>query len=799
MLPSLLFLAAIGSWALPGECSGSVAPEVGRPPAIEQFGQKGEDQRYAEVDLTAQQYHRLKFMLNERTKLDQTVWRKEQLAQLHEKVFVRFWDRLRAATDKFPVMKSLPFETLRIGTAGEGSALENGVRRIALKGPGQTLTHAEWGKLLDEYRLKGYRIVQTEWHHQRFDWSGGRPRSVFNISIHATNADDTEWYDIRGPLHVIWREREGVSVQTQQPPELKTLNALELEIVKRTGPPVFKEAMNRVFDNDAFHHRGVLMSFDLNGDGRSELVHPSSNSVFWYLPGGQFKRTRLLQHPILPIPCGLLADFNGDGRADLLCTAGYPTPWLLMYFADSDGQFNREAVDAVDSPLKKSLASSLINPSVLTAGDIDHDGDLDVWLGQYKNAYSQGSMPTPYYDANDGPPDYLLLNDGTGKFKDATAGSGLTKKRNRRTYGASFIDMDDDDDLDLFVVSDFAGVDVYFNDGEGRFTDVTRQALDIPTNFGMGFTTGDFDLDGRLDFFVTGMASTTVRRLEAMRLKRDDKPDIYRMRWPMGYGNRMYVQRGPGRYRHPPFNDSVARSGWSWGVVNLDFDNDGDRDLYITNGYYSGKSAEDYCSRYWCHDVYTGTSHDDLVTQVLLSISTQWLNSNQISWNGYEKNVLFMNLAGREFVNVAFPMNVALEHDCLNCVTDDFDLDGRPDLALLYADRTGARASLKPQFGIKVLMNKLPNPHNWIGVRLHGRNGVAPYGAKVTVITPLARQVAAVVTGDSWRSQHAPLKHFGLGAARRVDSLEVRWPNGKTSRMEKPAINRYHDMVPPER
>src|SRR5947207_15125749 len=95
--------------------------------------------------------------------------------------------------------------------------------------------------------------------------------------------------------------------------------------------------------------------------------------------------------------------------------------------------------------------------SVMTCGDIDADGDLDVFLAQYEEPYANGTTPNPYYDANDGNPCYLLLNDGHGNFNDATIGSGLEKKRQRRSYSASFADLDDDGALDLVVVSDFAG------------------------------------------------------------------------------------------------------------------------------------------------------------------------------------------------------------------------------------------------------------------------------------------------------------------------------------------------------
>src|SRR5262245_39460532 len=92
---------------------------------------------------------------------------------------------------------------------------------------------------------------------------------------------------------------------------------------------------------------------------------------------------------------------------------------------------------------------------------------------------------SPFYDSNNGEPGYLLQNDGRGNFKDITVEAGLGPKRFRLSYSASFVDLDQDRDLDLIVVSDFSGTDVYNNDGKGKFTDVTDKAIDNRSAFGM--------------------------------------------------------------------------------------------------------------------------------------------------------------------------------------------------------------------------------------------------------------------------------------------------------------------------
>jgi len=149
-------------------------------------------------------------------------------------------------------------------------------------------------------------------------------------------------------------------------------------------------------------------------------------------------------------------------------------------------------------------------------------------------------MPSPYYDANDGYPAVLLRNDGKGKFTDITDSAGLGVKSKRRSYSSSFVDFDEDQDMDLIVVSDYAGFDVYLNDGKGKFTDVTDDFGLDRHFFGMGHTFDDFDGDGKLDFYVIGMSSTTARRLAELGVGRQDLQKHTEMRDAMGYGNRMF-------------------------------------------------------------------------------------------------------------------------------------------------------------------------------------------------------------------------------------------------------------------
>jgi hypothetical protein len=260
------------------------------------------------------------------------------------------------------------------------------------------------------------------------------------------------------------------------------------------------------------------------------------------------------------------------------------------------------------------------------------------------------------------------------------------------------------------------------------------------------------------------------------------------MRPIMGYGSRMYLTASGDKFEQPDFRDQVNRTGWTWGSTNFDFDNDGDRDIFVGNGHSSGESTKDHCSHFWCHDIYTNDSSEDAARNELFNQVLGPYFDRRESWDGYQKNVLLMNLAGKGFTNIAWLLGVGHEYDARAVVSDDLDADGRVDLIVVEDRwRDGQLAH--------VYRNTLATPNHWIGVRLRDEGpDKSPLGCKVTVETPSGKHVGVVTSGDSIHAQHPPTLHFGLGPQERVDAIEVRWPGGQVRRVEKPAVDRYHSI-----
>ena len=724
----------------------------------------------------------LSSLVDDRAKLDKTVWAEELLAQKHERIFIHLWDNLRAASAKHKILARFPFNRLIIGKPDPTETLEQGLSLTRYSGSSVTLSHEEFERTVNELADQGFRIVQSEWHHSMFQENNkGRAKSTVSVVLHVNNPDQNRLQSIKANLNVTWMS------DSQQNPVPNLIQVTDLELLERDASAAFEPLLTLKpsgSPSDSSMMNPILV-YDLDRNGLSDILVGGLNRVFFNTGEGEFRQEQI--HPGLPaiLNTAILADFNGDSRADLIAVDARSHRLFLLSGMGDRGRFTEP---------QSCWPGRITLPSVMTAGDIDGDGDLDLFIGQYKQPYVKGQMPTPYYDANDGYPAYLFQNDGNGVFTDITEPAGLGQKRFRRSYGASFVDLNEDGKFDLLVSSDFAGIDIYEGNGHGMFKEVTNGWIDQRHTFGMSHVFADFNTDGKLDFFSVGMSSTTGRRLELMGLGRDEHKHIDAMRSSMSYGNRLYFATESG-FEQPSFNDQVSRTGWSWGCTTFDIDNDADSDIYVVNGHQSGKSVQDYCTTFWCHDIYTGRSQTDSSVEQLFSKTMDKLIKREISWNGFEHNALLMNRGKKGFLELGFLMGIAFEGDGRVVLSDDLNNDGRQDIILV---EVGFEPSGRVTQTLRVFANVINTSNHWVGIRLHEAGPhFSPIGVRVIVRTSAGQQAGHVVTGESLYGQHSSTVHFGLGNSDSIEDIEVRWPNGTTRKLENPEVDTYHLVDPP--
>ena len=413
------------------------------------------------------------------------------------------------------------------------------------------------------------------------------------------------------------------------------------------------------------------------------------------------------------------ADYDNDGDQDLFVNNYGPN---VLYRNNGDGTFT----DVTDR-------AGVRGGDKVGAGacflDVDADGDLDLYVANYvkftyethvviyQDGYPQYVSPRGYpYE-----PDLLYRNNGDGTFTDVSDESGVGRHAGSG-MGMVSADYDGDGDTDVFTLNDVDGNFFFQSDGAGRFEEVGLMVGTAYNAYGdelgsMGVDCGDYDNDGWLDLFMTS----------------------YQGQMPVLYRN-----LGNGCFRDVTSSAGVGEGSFphvNWGTGLVDFDNDGDRDLYIACGHLQDNI-----------DLFDDTS------------------------SYLARNVLLMNTGHGRFVDVSDQGGdgMAVKLSSRGAGFDDLDNDGDVDVVVLNSRREPT-----------ILRNDTVNDNHWVQVRLRGvgsnRDGV---GAHVRVVAGDLAQVAEVHSGRGYQSHWGTRLHFGLGRHDRIDRIEVRWIGGGTDLLE---------------
>jgi hypothetical protein len=254
------------------------------------------------------------------------------------------------------------------------------------------------------------------------------------------------------------------------------------------------------------------------------------------------------------------ADFDINGFTDLVVGR---EDGLHIYY-NENGKFTHKAIV---TPLNEKS-----NPAGITVGDVDEDGDLDIFLSTYlKKELMEGQ--TKFEDYTYGSTSALLLNDGNDVFRNVTTEAGLDYVHN--TFMAILVDIDDDGDLDLIVAHDTGEVRTYSNNGQGKYKK-ENNPLTGKFAYPMGIAAGDYNNDGRVDFMFSNTGSTLPRMLA-----KGDITDasLFNEKWIF------WRNDGDFKFTDVAEETKVADYEFSWGAVLADMNNDGLQDLMVAENY----------------------------------------------------------------------------------------------------------------------------------------------------------------------------------------------------------------------
>lgn len=359
--------------------------------------------------------------------------------------------------------------------------------------------------------------------------------------------------------------------------------------------------------------------------------------------------------------------------------------------------------------------------------DVDRDGYLDLFVASYVDFNLENHVPVlskgqyliagpQYYNKL---PDTLYRNRGDGTFEDISIASGIGGILGPG-MGVVAADFDDDGDSDIFVAQDGSPNLLFQNDGKGKFEEVgllsgVASNFEGKINGSMGVDCADVDGDGLLDLFVTNYQS--------------EMPVLYR-------------NLGGGLFEDATRKSQIPSSLFphvNWGTGIVDFDNDGNRDIFIANGHFDRVELMD--------------------DRTSLKVP----------------NFLLRNQGHGKFVDVSKSSGngMSIVESSRGAGFDDLDNDGDIDVVILNSNAPPT-----------LLRNDSSSKNHWLQLSLRGassnRDGV---GARIRVFAGDQVFVDEVHSGRGYQSHYGSRMHFGLGLQDRVEQIEVQWPNGKTEKL----------------
>ncbi len=346
------------------------------------------------------------------------------------------------------------------------------------------------------------------------------------------------------------------------------------------GIRAWSERLDRATGASFLGYEGVAVG-DVDGDGLEDLyvcqVGGLPNRLFIQQPDGTAldATERSGADYVDPTHSALLCDLDGDGDQDLVVA----TDPITIHSNDGNGRFTLETT--FDATIVYSMA----------AADIEGDGDLDLYLCRYSEA--KDTAPLPYHDANNGPPNVFLRNEGGFTFTDATLSVGLDRNNRRFSFAAAWIDYDADGDADLYVANDYGRNNLYQND-RGRFVDVAGEAGVEDISAGMSVAWSDVDVDGDLDLYVGNMFSSAGNRIAYQRRFKQSADAGTRAEFQRhARGNSLFANRGDGTFEDVSEASGVTMALWSWASKFVDINNDGLEDIYVANGMVTNEDPGD--------------------------------------------------------------------------------------------------------------------------------------------------------------------------------------------------------------
>jgi hypothetical protein len=535
---------------------------------------------------------------------------------------------------------------------------------------------------------------------------------------------------------------------------------------------------------DGIYQGAGLAIGDLNNDGLDDIFfcgNQATNQLYINKGGLEFENITnsagILQDDGWSMGVTMV-DVDGNGFKDIyVCQFIWDQPERrknLLYLNQGDLTFIESGEAWGVSDPGYSVQSAFL--------DFDKDGDLDLYVvNQPPNNKAikeklKGLIDYQYTDR-------LYRNDGN-KFVDITRTAGV--KNYAYGLSATVADLNWDGWPDIYVACDYEEPDLmYMNNGDGTFTNASNESLRHMSNFSMGADIADINNDGWLDIYTADMVAEDNKRLKTNMSGMN--PEKFWGLAEAGYHyqymfNALQINNGNGNFSELGQLSQVHATDWSWSPLLADFDNDGFKDIIVTNGQKRDVRNNDFHINRRKH-----------IEETIAESQKKGINNpafNPIDLLEMAPSVKLKNYAYRNNGDLTF--SKVMDDWGLNQLSwshgsamSDLDNDGDLDLVMNNHD--------DPIFLYKNLSSE-NNAGNHIRFKLRATDAEV-FGAKVVVKTNGTEQLAHLHPIRGYMSQSEQALHFGLGKNNTVDEVIITWPNGKSQTIKKPEINKTHIVL----
>lgn len=520
-----------------------------------------------------------------------------------------------------------------------------------------------------------------------------------------------------------------------------------------------------------FYNGGGVSAGDVNNDGLTDLYFTANqlqNKL--YLNKGNFRFEDITDRVGVAASGNwktgsAMADVNGDGFLDIfVCGVGN--------YKDFNGR-NQLLVNNQDLTFSDRTTEFGLDFQGFSTHsaffDYDNDGDLDLYLLNHSvhsvRSYGHSDLRLQS-DSLAG--DRLYRNDlipgGVNRFTDVTSDAGIFNSQVAYGLGVGISDLNRDGFMDIYVSNDFHENDyLYINQGNGTFKEQVKESIPHGSRFSMGNDIADINNDGLSDIVTLDMLPKDEEVIKTT--AGEDSYDIYMYKLQFGYHrqfgrNALQLNRGYGPNGHLIFSDiaplaGVAASDWSWAPLLADFDNDGHKDLFISNGILTRPNDLDYINFVSSDSAQRFYGYEEFIKNMP---------------SGKVPNVIFKNNGNLTFSDVSAEWIVHKPTLSNGAAYADLDNDGDLDLIVNNINEPAS-----------IFRNGLAADSSaWLQFEFAGEKAnLFGIGSKVIVYSRNESIYQEQVLSRGWQSSVSPVMHVGIGNLRAVDSVCVIWPDQK--------------------